>query len=66
MKYNSTTTNETMRERMIHENETPITEMMTVFLKLTQSNFDEKKIDLIIMRSAFHFHHHETWFQKKA
>jgi hypothetical protein len=40
MKYNSTTTNETMRERIIHENETPITEMMTVFLKLTQSNFD--------------------------
>jgi len=41
--------------------------MMTVFLKLIQSNFDEKKkTDLFIMRSGFHFDHHETWFQKKT
>jgi hypothetical protein len=32
-----------MRERMLQDNETAITEMMTVFLKFTQWNFEEKK-----------------------
>jgi hypothetical protein len=36
-----------------------------VFSKFTLHNFDEKKTDLMIMRSGFHFLHHETWFQKK-
>ena len=40
-----------MRESMIHDNETPITEMMAVFLKLTQSNFDGKNIDLSLSSS---------------
>jgi hypothetical protein len=34
--------------------------MMTLFSKFTIQNFDKK-----IMRSGFHFHYHETWFQKK-
>jgi hypothetical protein len=39
--------------------------MMTVFSKFTLHNFDEKKTDLMIMRSGFHSHHHETWVLKK-
>jgi hypothetical protein len=45
-----------MRESMIHDNETPITEMMAVFLKLTQSNFDGKKyrfITFLIIKPCF-------------
>jgi len=26
----------------------------------------KNKTDLMIMRSSFHSHHHETWFQKKT
>jgi len=40
--------------------------MMTAFSKFTSHNFDKKIIDLMIMRSGFHFHHHETWLQKKT
>jgi hypothetical protein len=39
-----------------------------VFSKCSLQNFEEKKKtpDLMIMRCGFHFHHHETWFQKKT
>jgi hypothetical protein len=39
--------------------------MTTVLSKFTLHNFDEKKTDLMIMRSGFHSHHHETWVLKK-
>jgi hypothetical protein len=37
-----------------------------VLSKFISTNLDEKKkkTDLMIMRSGFHFHRHETWFQK--
>jgi len=36
-----------------------------VFQNLHYTILTEKKTHLMIMRSGFHFHHHETWFQKK-
>jgi len=39
---------------------------MMLFSKFTIKILMKKKTDIMIMRSGFHFHHHETWFQKKT
>ena len=48
------------------EIQTPITDKwQRYFQNLHYTILTKKKPDLMIMRSGFHFHHNETWFQKK-
>jgi len=51
----------------IQNNEMPITDKWWwYFQNLHYTILTEKKTDLMIMKSGFHFHHHETWYQKRT